>query len=190
MYYDIIAAGYGGQGIIQLGRVLALTGMLAGYEVTCVASYGAEIRGGTANTTVIISSQEIGSPVVTRPQGLMAMNQVSLARFGPKVKAGGLVLVNTSLVQNWDFLRPADYRIIGVAATQIAQELGSLKVANMVVLGAFISQTNLFFPDTVCEAIRRAFTERTPELIELNIRALKQGIEAAHPIQTLLRWTF
>lgn len=172
MEYSIIVAGFGGQGIMQLGRITALCGMLEGWKVTCIPAYGPEMRGGTANCAVIISAEEIGSPVISHPQALIAMNQPSLDKFGPQVKSGGVVLVNTSLVDSECI--PA-LTNIGVAATRLAEEIGQKKTANMVALGAFIAHTKLFSPDTAKTAIKQAFTGLKSQLIDLNIRALEQG---------------
>ncbi len=172
MEYSIIVAGFGGQGIMQLGRVTALCGMLEGWKVTCIPAYGAEMRGGTANCTVVISSKEIGSPVVSHPQALIAMNQPSLDKFSPWVKPGGTILINTSLAKN----KPnSSLTYIGVAATQLAEQEGQEKTANMVALGAFIAHTELFSPDTACAAIKQTFAGPKPQLLDLNIQALKQG---------------
>jgi 2-oxoglutarate ferredoxin oxidoreductase subunit gamma len=177
MNYDIIVAGFGGQGIMQLGRIMALCGMLEKREVTCIPAYGAEMRGGTANCTVVISSHEIGSPVVRHPQALIAMNQPSLDKFGPQVMPAGLILINTSLVGNESFPVPTGINLIGVAATQIAKQIGQQKAANMVALGAFIAHTKLFSLDTALTAVQQTFAELRPQLIELNIQALKHGAQ-------------
>ena len=171
----MIVAGFGGQGIMQLGRLLALCGMLEGRQVTCIPAYGAEMRGGTANCTVVISALEIGSPVVSQPKGLIAMNQPSLDKFGSRVKSGGEILINTSLVRNEHFPAAAHITLIGVAATQLAEQIGQKKIANMVALGAFITHTQLFSLGTAKTAIQQAFAGLKPQLIDLNIQALEQG---------------
>jgi len=174
-YFDVIAAGFGGQGILQLGRVLATGGMLDGRQVTCIPAYGAEMRGGTANCTVIISSEEIGSPLVSHPHALIAMNQPSFARFSSRILPGGVILVNTSLVELGHASSQTKY--LGVAATEIAEELGCAKAANMVALGAFVAETGIFPLDTAKEALSRAFAGKGG-LIKKNIQALELG--AAH----------
>ena len=177
MYYSVIIAGFGGQGIIQLGRVLAQCGMLAGLQVTCIASYGAEVRGGTANSTVIFSDEEIGSPVVTRTEGLIAMNGPSFLRFAPTVKQGGAVLANTALIDIQPASKPDNFKLIGIAAGQIAESLGQIKAANMVALGAFTAVTSLFSLDSARQAIREVFSSLPAKLIELNLNALEQGYQ-------------
>jgi len=174
-YFDVVAAGFGGQGILQLGRVLATGGMLDGQQVTCVPAYGAEMRGGTANCTVIISSEAIGSPLVSHPHALIAMNQPSFARFSPKVLPGGVILVNTSLVRLSTGRCACQLRYLGVPATEIAEEeLGCTKVANMVAMGAFVAETGIFPLELAREAISRTFAGKS-RLVEKNIKALELG---------------
>jgi 2-oxoglutarate ferredoxin oxidoreductase subunit gamma len=175
MQYEVIVAGFGGQGILQLGRIMALCGMLEGRQVTCIPAYGAEMRGGTANCTVVISTQEIGSPVIYHPHALIAMNQPSLDKFGPRVKEGGLILINTSLINHDNSAGYDKINLTGVAASQIAIELGQPKIANMVALGAFIAQTELFSTNTAISALKQAFSRLSPQVIKLNSQAIEHG---------------
>jgi 2-oxoglutarate ferredoxin oxidoreductase subunit gamma len=156
---------------------MALCGMLEGREVTCIPAYGAEMRGGTANCTVVISSEEIGSPVVCHPRALIALNQPSLDKFGSRVKPGGVILINTSMVDNKELPGLKRIKLIGVAATQAAEQLGQLKTANMVALGAFIAHTRLFTLDTAKAAVQQAFSERKPQLVKLNSQAIERGFK-------------
>jgi len=182
MYYSVIAAGFGGQGIIQLGKILAQCGMLSGLQVTCISSYGAEVRGGTANTTIIFSDREIGSPVVTQPEGLIVMNSLSFTRFIPAVKTGGDILVNTSLIDLEQLPARDDLKVTKISATGIAELLGLIKAANMVALGAFTALTGLFPLDSARQCVRDTFSSLPADLIKLNISALEQGYGQIKPL--------
>ncbi len=160
---------------MQLGRMMALCGMLEGWEVTCIPAYGAEMRGGTANCTVVISQAEIGSPVVYYPNGLIAMNKPSLDKFASRVKEGGVILINTSLVNTQPSFSTANIKLMGIDATKLAEKIGQKKTANMVALGAFIAHTRLFSLDTAVTAVKQAFEGPKQSLIDINIQALKQG---------------
>ncbi len=178
MEYDIIAAGFGGQGIVQLGRIIATCGMLKGWEITCLAAYGIEMRGGTANCTVRISSDAIGSPIIANPDALIAMNQPSLNKFGPMIKSAGTVVINTSLADDIYIPFKDDTQLIGVDATCIAGKMGQPKVANMIALGAFIKHTKLFSLNTVKRALTENFSGDKARFIEINNEALIKGSQA------------
>ncbi len=177
MENSFIVAGSGGQGIMQLGRTMALCGMLEGYEVTCIPAYGPEMRGGTANCTVVISREEIGSPVVYYPKGLIAMNQPALDKFGSRVREGGVILINTSLVNNIPSFPTVNITLMGIDATNLAEQIGQKKAANMAALGAFIAHTRLFSLNTAFVALKQAFEGLKQPLIDLNIKALQKGTE-------------
>jgi 2-oxoglutarate ferredoxin oxidoreductase subunit gamma len=147
----IIIGGFGGQGILFLGKIMAYAGMLENKEVTWFPSYGAEMRGGTANCTVIISNELIGSPVVANPDVLIAMNDASLRKFQPGLKQNGLLIFDSSLIKE-NSLRD-DIEIAEVPATEIANRIGNTKSANMVLLGAFIASTRLLKEQTALEAL-------------------------------------
>jgi len=171
----IVCAGIGGQGILTLGNVIADIGMRKGNHVTWMPSYGPEMRGGTANCSVIISDRMIGSPMVQNNiDVLVAMNQPSVDKFLPLVKAGGLVLVNTSIVT--EPITRSDVDIIEIDATNIAVKVGSARIANMVMLSGFLKKTNLFTMDDVIEVLESRFATRNPQLIPLNIEAIKMGL--------------
>lgn len=148
--------------------------MLENKEVTCFPSYGAEIRGGTANCIVIVSDELIGSPVVTNPDILIAMSDASLDKFQPKLRHKGLLIFDSSLIS-----KPAlrdDVEITGVPATEISNKFGNTKSANMVLLGAFIAKTGLLKKTSVFEAIESSMPERRKKSIEVNKRAIMEGI--------------
>lgn len=176
---SILIGGFGGQGILLLGRLIAYGGMLEDKEVTCFPSYGAEMRGGTANCTVVISDEMIGSPVVLHIDILIAMNEASLKRFSEKVKPGGVVIYNTSLISKADLRKDVTY--IGVPADEIASAIkgGGTQVrsANMVMLGAFISYSGIIGPDSAYEALKRLTGSKGQDRLSENMEAIKRGIE-------------
>ncbi len=172
---ELIIAGFGGQGVLFAGKLLAHAAMLEGKEVTWFPSYGAEIRGGTANCTVIISSEMIGSPVVNNPDTLLIMNDASMERFAPRLKQGGLLIMNSSLIKNPPQRR--DIGIIQINATDIAEELGSSQVANMVMIGALIGRTGIISLDTAIGALREIIPEHKKEIILINETALRRGLK-------------
>ena len=177
MFEEVIIAGFGGQGIMLIGRLLAYAGMLEGKNVAWMPSYGPEMRGGTANCTVIISSEEIASPVVPYPKSIIVMNKPSLDKFEPNVKKDGLIILNDSLIDQK--VSRNDVSIVRVPANDVANELGNLKVANMVVLGAYIKKSGVVKLDTIFKALEKALAGRNQHLINLNKEALKQGTELA-----------
>jgi 2-oxoglutarate ferredoxin oxidoreductase subunit gamma len=148
--------------------------MLENREVTWFPSYGAEMRGGTANCTVIISDELIGSPIVTHPDILIAMNDASLKRFQPRLKQNGLIIFDASLIK--DLSLRNDIETLGVPATEISATLGDTKSANMVLLGAFIAKTALIEKTSAYEAIESSVPERKKKGIEVNKRAVMEGV--------------
>ncbi len=178
MYQDVMIAGFGGQGVLVAGKLLAHAGMLEGKHVTWFPSYGAEIRGGTANCTVIISSEEIGSPLIQHPSAMLIFNDASFVKFEQRIKQGGCLFLNTSLVHAPSG-RP-DITRIEVRANDIAEELGDIRVLNMVMLGAFLKKTGVVTLDSVLSALRQVLPPRRHSLIPLNERALKRGEEICH----------
>ena len=145
-YHNMIIAGFGGQGVLVIGNLLAYAAMKEGKHVTYLPTYGVEMRGGTANCTVVISSQEIGSPVVGRPHAAIVMNLPSLIKYEPRVLPEGLLMINTSLIDLKETSRK-DIEILPVPVNEIAIENGNPKLANMVALGAFIEKTKLVRDD-------------------------------------------
>jgi 2-oxoglutarate ferredoxin oxidoreductase subunit gamma len=174
MYQDIVIAGFGGQGIMLMGRMLAYAGMKEGRKVLWIPSYGPEMRGGSANCTVILSDEEIGSPVVTYPLALVAMNQPSLDRFEPNLQSGGVLMVNSSMVARSP--KRTDIEVVNIPATEVADELGNPKVANIVMLGAVVEKTALVSIMTMLKVLEETFKAK-PDLLEINISALKTGAE-------------
>ncbi|MBA3061599.1 MAG: 2-oxoacid:ferredoxin oxidoreductase subunit gamma [Atribacteria sp.] len=175
MLERIIISGFGGQGIMLIGRLLAYAGMIEGKKVAWMPSYGPEMRGGTANCTVLISSNEIGSPIVSHPKILIAMNQPSLDKFESNVSKDGLIILNDSLIKRE--VKRNDVNVIKIPADDIADKLGNSKAANMVVLGAYVEQSGIVKMDTIFKALEEVLTGRNKKLLELNKEALKQGAE-------------
>ncbi len=175
MYQDVMIAGFGGQGVLVAGKLLAAAGMIEGRHVTWFPSYGAEIRGGTANCTVIISSDEIGSPVVRTPTAMLIMNEASYKKFEPRIKTGGCLFVNTSLVHAAS--TRTDINRIEIRANDIAEQIGDIRIANMVMLGALLKKSGVVALSSVLSALAQVLPERRHSLLPLNEQALKRGAE-------------
>ena len=175
MYQGIRISGFGGQGVISAGILLAQAGLLENKNVSWFPAYGAEMRGGTANCSVVIADDEVASPVVSQPDTVIVMNEPSLAKFEPLVKPGGLLIINSSLVNS----KPArtDIRVVAVECNRIAEEIGTTKIANMVALGAFSGLTGAVSVDAIAKALTKVFKRAKPEIIEMNVKALKRGAE-------------
>jgi len=178
MYYDTIMAGFGGQGIMLIGNLLASAAMNENKSVTYMPAYGVEMRGGTANCTIVISDGPIGSPIIGHPKSAIVMNKPSLTRFGSNIVDGGLLLINSSLVTEEVDDRP-DLRQIKVPANEMAGELGSDKMANMVILGSFLAITKVVKPETVFNAFKKVLGERYHKLIPKNVEMIKAGMKFA-----------
>jgi 2-oxoglutarate ferredoxin oxidoreductase subunit gamma len=168
--HKLVIAGFGGQGVMLMGQMIAYAGMLEGKEVTWMPSYGPEMRGGTANCSVIVSDKKISSPIVTEATALAAMNLPSLTRFETIVKPGGDLFVNTSLIK----CRPSrsDVEIYNVDATEIALGLHNEKVSNMVILGAVVNKTGMVKPESIEKVMEKLFTGGKSKLLFLNKKAL------------------
>jgi len=169
----ITIAGFGGQGILFFGRILAYAGMLERKQVTFFPSYGAEVRGGTANCTVIISDALIGSPIITDPDMLIIMNDASLERFQPRLRPRGLLIFDSSLIKE-PALRD-DIVTVGIPATDLSRTLGETKSANMVMLGSFIARTKLLEVTSAFTALENSM-DRGGRTIEINKRAILEGM--------------
>lgn len=175
MEQKILIAGFGGQGVILAANVLAQSALTENKEVAAMVSYGAEMRGGTAHCTLIITEEKIACPVVEEPTTAILLNEPSLDKFESKVVKNGLIVLNSSLVSR-DVKRD-DVEVLKIPATDIATELGNVRVANIVMLGAFIKKTGILSLDKVIETLPRAFPKRKQDMVEINIQALKKGAE-------------
>jgi len=164
--------GFCGQGLLSIGLNLAEAAMLEGRNVTYLPAYGAEVRGGTANCTVAISDDEIASPVASSPEFVIAMNQPSAVKFQHHIQSGGLFFLNSSLIEV-EIIR-GDIEIVNVPANKIAEDLGSPKAANMVMLGAFTRKSGIVDLSNVSQALKQILSSKK-KLLELNEKALLTG---------------
>lgn len=175
MTHQIIIAGFGGQGVMSMGQLLAYAGMLEGKNVSWLPSYGPEMRGGTANCNVIISDEMVASPIVTEPTAAMVMNRPSLDRFEDAVISGGSLLVNSSLIDKK--VSRDDIKVYYIPANEIADELGNNRVANMVMLGGYLEMTAAVSPGSVIESLTKVLGPSKAHLVPINQEALKRGAQ-------------
>ncbi len=173
MLIKTIFSGFGGQGVLSMGFTVANTAMLEGKHVTYLPSYGVEVRGGTANCTVVVSDEEIASPVASDPEFVVAMNQPSFVRFQSVLQSGGLICVNTSIV-NTSSAR-GDIEIVSVPTSELAEKLGSVKVANMIMLGAFVKASNIISFDFLIGHLTEILGEGKAKMMKMNQEALEFG---------------
>ncbi len=176
MEAQFLIAGFGGQGILLIGQLMAKAAMHEGKNVSWMPSYGPEMRGGEANCAVVISDEPIGSPLVTEPPVAVIMNLPSLKKFEPAMEKGGTLLYNTSLID----AAPSrtDTKVLPIPCNEIAESLGNSRVANMVMLGAIIAATGAITIDSAMDALRDAFGEKKADLLPLNRRAMEAGMDA------------
>ena len=174
MEKEIIISGFGGQGVLSMGKILAYSGLMEGKEVTWMPAYGPEQRGGTANVTVILSDAKISSPVLDKYDIVVALNQQSLDKFAPKVKPGGTLIYDTNGIHN----RPTreDIKIYPVDAMEATLEIGNSKAYNMVVMGALLKAMSYKLPmENVIKGLKKSLPERHHKLIPLNEKAIEKG---------------
>ncbi len=176
MTYEIVLAGFGGQGILFLGKMIALAGMFDGKEVSWIPSYGPEMRGGTANCSVVVSDRRIGTPVVNHPNVLVAMNRPSLEKFEPMMQAGGHLLINKTLIEIPH--TRTDIDVTYAEITGLAGDLGNPRLANVVALGALVGRVGLVGRSAVIEALTKELAGKKAALLELNLKALDAGMQA------------
>ena len=174
---EVLIAGFGGQGIILAGKLLAQTAIYDGKEVTYMPAYGAEVRGGTSNCGVIIAEYPIPCPVINMPDSLIIMNKASLAKFTPRLKEGGLLVMNSSLIDEKSSELPKSIRVLGVPADDLAAELGNTKVANMVILGAYLQRRQILSIEYAIECLPTVLAKRHHGMLEINAKALRRGVE-------------
>ena len=174
MKKEIIISGFGGQGALAIGKNLAEAGMAEGLNVTWAPSYGPEMRGGTANCSVVLSDKPVGSPVFAHPTELIALNEPSLMKFEDGVLPGGTVFVNCDVVT--DKVQRPDLTAYYIPCSKIADEVGNAKVSNMVMLGAYVAATKILKPETIEEMIHEMFSGAKAKFIPLNIEAFYRGM--------------
>lgn len=170
-----IFAGFGGQGVLMMGYSYAHAAMNEGYEVTFLPSYGAEVRGGTANCTVAVSDEDIASPIASEPDFLVVMNNPSLYSFQNRITLDGVVFLNSSMIQS----RPTrkDVEIIEIPAGEIAAELGNPRVQNIVMMGAYVKKTGLVSPETYLKSLKKIIGEKKKSTMDVNRKAFTAGFE-------------
>ncbi|UZN23178.1 2-oxoacid:ferredoxin oxidoreductase subunit gamma [bacterium 3DAC] len=178
MLKDVIFAGFGGQGVMVAGQILSKAAMEKGYYTTWLPSYGPEQRGGTANCTVMISDEPIASPLTHEPTYCVIFNNPSFQKFEPMARKGGIFIFNTSMITEKP--KRDDLTYIGIAATELAEEMGSVKATNMILLGALTYfLQDVVSLDDVIAAMREKLGKKKPELADLNEQALRKGFELA-----------
>jgi 2-oxoglutarate ferredoxin oxidoreductase subunit gamma len=176
LYESVIIAGFGGQGIILAGRLLAQAAMKAGKEVTFIPAYGAEVRGGTSNCTVIIADEPIACPIVASPDSLIAMSKASMKKFAATVKGGGLIIYNSSMITN---IPDIDNSLDVLAVPVDRLELGSPRSSNMVAIGAYLGKKGILGIEQAAGSLADVLAERYHKTIPLNTEALRRGAEFA-----------
>ncbi|OQY11266.1 MAG: 2-oxoacid:ferredoxin oxidoreductase subunit gamma [Desulfobacteraceae bacterium 4572_19] len=172
MQSEVMFAGFGGQGILMIAKILAHAAMDEGSEVAWIPSYGPEMRGGTAYCTVVVSNKFIGSPIIKHPGHLVAMNRPSLEKFAPIVKKDGVVMINSSLISI--NTQRDDLDELFVPANDVAIKVGSVKAANIVALGAFVARSKIVKFETLKNCVKNEFAKKA-KLIPMNMEALEQG---------------
>lgn len=181
MKEEIIIAGFGGQGVLSMGKILAYSGVMQGQEVSWIPSYGPEMRGGTANVTVILSDRKISSPVVQEFDTGIMLNQQSLDKFAPAIKSGGVLLYDPNGITHPS--ERTDISVYTIDAAVEAARSGNAKVFNMFVLGAFLKVRPLVTVENVIEGLRHSLPERAHKMIPANEAALRQGMELVKQLQ-------
>lgn len=173
--HEIILAGFGGQGILFAGKLLAYCGMVSGKELSWLPSYGPEMRGGTCNCHVILSDDPVSSPLITKPTVLFAMNQPSLDKFKDKVVPGGVIVYDSTLISRGS--GRSDVKEVAVPATKTANEAGASKLANMILVGALLKETGIFDEKTVEEALNKLIPPKKADMLKTNLDCIKKGME-------------
>jgi 2-oxoglutarate ferredoxin oxidoreductase subunit gamma len=184
MYFDVIFAGFGGQGVMFIGNLLAEAAMDDGRQVTYMPVYGVEMRGGTANCTVVVSDAPIGSPIIHNPVAAVTMNLPSLVKFGPQVDKKGLVLVNASLISQAevDEVQMTARDVIMIPAIELAAQAGNDRLANMVMLGSLVARAKVLTVDRLIETLDENLEERYRPMLPVNVAALRAGADFVNGI--------
>lgn len=177
LYQDVIMAGFGGQGVMLIGNLLAYAGMEHGLNVTYIPVYGPEMRGGTANCTVVVSDDAIGSPIIRSPKSLIIMNRPSLDKFQPQLVDGGVLVLNSSLIDA-GLADSARVKVVAVPCNEIADGLGNTRMANMVALGAYVAATGVLPLSVVEVSLSHVIAKHYSHLIPKNAEALRAGAAA------------
>lgn len=181
---NFVFSGFGGQGVMFAGQLLAYAAMDAGLEVTWIPSYGPEMRGGTAHCYVVVSEKPIGSPLVSNPGVGIVFNNPSFEKYDPLIVRGGLLAVNSSLVKGCS--ERDDIHTLYIPATEIADEIGNVRLANIVLLGSVLQVHPVLTLDTLREALKNHIPSHRRNLLDVNLCALDKGADYAHRAQSLL----
>lgn len=171
----VIFAGFGGQGVMLMGQMLAYVATAKELHTVWIPSYGPETRGGTANCSVTIAKQMINSPIITEADSAVVLNLPSLQKFEPRLKKNGLLIVNNNAIE--DYTYRTDIRVLLLDANRMALKLGNLKVANMIMLGAYLEATAIFPKEALFEIFKKTFTGSKEKLLDLNYQAVELGME-------------
>jgi 2-oxoglutarate ferredoxin oxidoreductase subunit gamma len=180
MQQEVVISGFGGQGVLFAGQLLAYAGLAEGRYVTWIPSYGPEMRGGTAHCTVIVSTEEIGSPLVRHPSAVIVLNPPSMEKYAPLVKKDGLLILDSDLITARS--SRGDILEIAIPAKTIAEELGFAQVENMVLLGALIGATGIVRLETMDKVLEKHLSARHRDALEANWQALRRGAEMFRPV--------
>ncbi|MCK4903437.1 MAG: 2-oxoacid:acceptor oxidoreductase family protein [Candidatus Marinimicrobia bacterium] len=175
MNEELIVAGFGGQGVLSMGMTLAYAGMVEDKQVAWIPSYGPEMRGGTANCTVIVSDTNVSSPIISSYDTVIVLNQPSLEKFEPKVKPGGILIYESNNILNPPTRKDID--IFAIPAAIEASKIGNKKTMNMIILGAFLAKRPLVSVKSIMEGLSKVLPERNHHLLPVNEKALKHGME-------------
>ena len=173
MIHETIFAGFGGQGILFAGKVIAYAGMIEDKNVSHLPSYGPEMRGGTCNCHVIVSDEPVASPIIVEPTAIVAMNTPSFDKFEKTLVSGGKAFIDSTLISR-DAERD-DIELFKIPATQMANEMGLPKLANMVIVGKLVKETGIFTFEELCAAVKKLVPAAKPELYDSNLKALEAG---------------
>ena len=173
MEKQFLIAGFGGQGVLLIGQLIAKAAIRQGYEVSWMPSYGPEMRGGEANCAVVVSDEPIGSPLVSEPPVLVAMNKPSLVKFMPMMPVGGTLLYNASLIEGVELRQ--DIKVIAVGCNEIAEKLGNSRVSNMVMLGAVQAATEVVSDDNLKETLRDWLGDKRADMLDINWQGIGCG---------------
>jgi 2-oxoglutarate ferredoxin oxidoreductase subunit gamma len=179
MQTEIVIAGFGGQGVLFAGQVLAYAAMDSGKHVTWFPSYGPEMRGGTANCTVIVADEDIGSPTVRNAQAVVCLNLPSLDKYEPLVTIGGVLVLNRSLINR--SVARSDLRVVEAPANELAEKLGDKRLVNAVMLGALVQASGVLSLQAIQQALKAHLPAKHQDLLAANFSALELGAEAARP---------
>ncbi len=181
MHHEIIVSGFGGQGALFAGQLIAYAALAEGRHVTWIPSYGPEMRGGTANCTVIVSDEEIGSPLVRRPTAAIVLNPPSFDRYAPLMQKGGMLFVNSSLISGQT--NRTDIQVVSLPANDLATEVAAAQLANVVLVGALVAKTGAVKLETLDRVLEEHTSARHRDKLEANKLALRRGAAAVEPAE-------